>query len=168
MFRRFAAVCLLLIPVLCTACAKSKPAEPITTDFVCEFRAQYQNLTAAGKLTRHSADALLLEFTEPETLNGLSAEWNGEDVTLRYLGLSYAVDTSSLPEQALGEQLLHAFNSVLSGEGNQTQKDGRVTVVNLLADHTYTYVYDAKTGAPVSLSAPSIPLSVVFENVTTP
>lgn len=167
MRRRLATVLCLLIPLVCTACHKPKPADPLTTDFVCEFRAQYNNMTAAGTLTRRTADTLRLDFSEPQTLSGLSAEWNGDAVTLQYLGLSYTVDSAKLPEQALGEQLLQAFNAALHGEGERTEKDGQITVTGLAGDLPYTYVYDSQSGAPLSLTVPALPLSVTFSNVKT-
>ncbi len=166
MSRRFSALCLSLL-LLCTGCRPKQTAEPVAVDFTCEFRAQYNDLTATGTLTRRTAGTLLLEFSEPETLNGLSAEWDGEKVTLKYLGLSYDVDPHKLPENALGEGLLSAFDTALRGEGERKEADGKVTLNGLSGTSTYTYVYDATSGAPLSLVIPSIPLTVTFTNVQT-
>ena len=166
MSRRVLPLCLTLL-VLFTGCRPKKPTEPIAVDFVCEFRAEYNDLTATGTLTRRTAGTLLLEFSEPETLDGLSAEWDGEKVTLRYLGLSYDVDPAKLPENALGEGLLSCFDAALRGEGERKEADGKVTVNGLSGNAAYTYVYDAKSGAPLSLAIPSIPLTVTFSNTQT-
>ncbi len=166
MSRRALALCLAFTFVL-VGCNRKRSAEPVAVDFVCTFRAHYNDLTAAGTLTRRTAGTLLLEFSEPETLNGLSAEWDGEKVTLKYLGLSYDVDPDTLPENALGEGLLSAFDTALRGEGERQEADGTVTVSGLSGNAQYTYVYDAKTGAPLSLTVPGIPLTVTFENVQT-
>ncbi len=165
MSHRLIALCVSLL--MFVGCRPKQPAEPVAVDFVCEFRAQYNDLTATGTLTRRTAGTLLLEFSEPETLSGLSAEWDGEKVTLKYLGLSYDVDPATLPENALGEGLLSAFDTALRGEGEQQEQDGKVTVTGLSGNAAYTYVYDAKSGAPLSLSIPSIPLTVTFTNVQT-
>lgn len=167
MFRRVVALCLAFALVL-VGCNRKKSVEPVAVDFMCNFKAQYNDLTAVGTITRRTAGTLLLEFSEPETLNGLSAEWDGEKVTLRYLGLSYDVDPATLPENALGEGLLSAFDAALRGEGERTEADGKVTVSGLSGNSTYTYVYDAQTGVPLSLTVPSIPLTVTFSNLKTP
>ena len=155
--------------VLCTAmllffsaCRRQPTADPLAIDFSCHFRAQYADMTAAGTLTRRTAGTLLLEFSEPETLNGLSADWDGETVTLRYKGLSFDVDPSKLPESALGEQLILAFDAALRSEGTHQAENGTVTITGGDASSPYTLVYDAKTGMPVSLSAPNVPLTVTF------
>lgn len=166
MSRRVFSLCLPLL-ILFAGCRPPKPTEPIATDFVCEFRAEYNDLTATGTLTRRTAGTLLLEFSEPETLDGLSAEWDGEKVTLRYLGLSYNVDPAKLPENALGEGLLSAFDATFRGEGERSETDGKITVNGLSGSAQYAYVYDAKSGAPLSLTIPSIPLTVTFSDIQT-
>ena len=166
MSRRLIALCLSCL-LLCVGCRRQQAAEPIAVDFICSFRAQYNDLTAVGTLTRRTAGTLLLKFSEPETLNGLSAEWDGEKVTLRYLGLSYNVDPAKLPENALGEGLLSAFDATFRGEGERSETDGKITVNGLSGNAQYTYVYDAKSGAPLSLTIPNIPLTVTFTNVLT-
>lgn len=166
MSRRILALCLVFC-LLFIGCSRKPSAEPISADFVCDFRAQYNDMTAEGTLTRRTAGTLLLEFSKPETLDGLSAEWDGEKVTLQYLGLSYDVDPDKLPESALGEGLLSAFDAVLREEGTKTEQDGKVTVTGITGKAEYTYVYDSASGAPLSLSIPSVPLTVTFSNIQT-
>ena len=151
--------------LLLTGCNRKKTAEPLSADFVCDFRAAYNDMIAEGTLTRRTAGTLLLEFSKPETLDGLSADWNGEKVTLKYMGLSYDVDPDELPENALGQGLLSAFDAVLRGAQIKEEKDGAVTVTGLSGKASYTYVYDASNGAPLSLTVPSIPLTVTFSNI---
>ncbi len=164
--RRLFALCV-LVCCLFAGCSRQKSTEPISVDFICDFRAQYNDMTAEGTLTRRTAGTLLLEFSKPETLEGLTADWDGETVTLHYKGLSYDVDPDKLPESALGEGLISAFDAVLREEGTTQEKDGKVTVTGLSGKAEYTYVYDAESGAPVSLSIPSIPLTVTFSNTRT-
>lgn len=166
MSRRMIALCFVFFTIL-TGCNQKKVIEPVSVDFVCEFRAQYNNLTTTGTLTRRTAGTLLLEFSTPENLADLSAEWDGEKVTLKYMGLSYDIDPKALPENALGEGLITAFDAALRGEGKREEADGKVTVSGLSGNAEYTYVYDAKSGTPLSLSVPSLPLNVTFTNVQT-
>ncbi len=167
MSRRIFALCFAFVIVLAGCNRKKSAAEPVSVDFICDFHAQYNDLSAKGVLTRRTAGTLLLEFSEPETLAGLSAEWDGETVTLQYMGLSYDIDPDTLPESALGEGLIAAFDAALRGEGARQETDGRVTVTGLSGNAEYAYVYDAETGTPLSLSVPSLPLTVTFTNVQT-
>ena len=165
MQRIFAFALFVLLPLV-GGCSKPQPAEPLTVGFSCEFRAQYNDLAAAGTLTRQTAESVSLEFSEPDTLKGLTAKWDGQTVRLQYLGLSYSVDPNDLPENALGEQLLSVFQTVLQHHGDSIQENGRVTVTGLNGNNPYSYVYDAESGMPLSLSVPAIPLTVTFSNVT--
>lgn len=167
MSRRVFALCL-AVSLIFVGCSRKQPVEPVSVDFVCDFEAQYHNMTATGTLTRRTAGTLLLEFSKPETLADLSAEWDGEKVTLKYMGLSYDMDPDKLPESALGEGLITAFDAALRGEGQRQESDSKVTVTGFTGETTYAYVYDAKSGAPLSLTVPSIPLTVTFSNLQTP
>lgn len=151
--------CILLL----SGCRPKPAAQPLAVDFACDFKAQYDTLTATGRLTRHTAGTLLLEFTGPETLDGIAAEWDGEKVVLRYHGLSFSAD--HIPESALGEKLVRAFDAALRGDGNGEEKDGAVTLSGTADGTAFTYRYSTETGEPLSLSVPSLPLTVTFSNV---
>ena len=99
MLRRL--VCVLLSASLlfifssCSA-GTEKAEEPITSHFECDMDVQYRDMNVKGHLTRRTAGTLLLEITEPSTLNGLSMEWNGETILLKLHGLSFDVSPSAL------------------------------------------------------------------------
>ncbi len=166
--RRFAAFFVLVLFVFGgVGCRKATATPPITTDFSCEFRAIYRELAVAGTLTRRAAGSVSLKFTEPSTLNGLTATWDGESVTLSLLGLEYTVTPESVPEAALGKELLSVLDAALRSEGEVTQDGNAVILSGVCNNHNYTYRYDAKSGAPISLLVPALPLTVTFENCQT-
>lgn len=91
----------------------------------------YQDMRVKGHLTRMSAGTLKMEFTEPATLNGMSMEWDGETISVKYAGLSFGVDPAAVPESALGKGLLDALDAGFrsGGEGQMTDK-GRLSPVS--------------------------------------
>lgn len=163
--RRTLAVCLVLLAVLSGCRFSTKTAAPIAVDFTCQFRAQYENMTAAGTLTRHTAGTLKLDFFEPETLSDITVEWDGEDTRLKYKGLSFRVDPDAIPESALGNELITVFDAALRGEGDCRTEKGIATLRGSENGTAYVYTYDVTSGVPISLSVPSIPLSVTFSEV---
>lgn len=168
MSRRVMAVFLVPFCILLTGCNRSKvTAQPLAVDFTCTFRAQYKELVAGGTLTRGTAGTLSLDFTQPQTLDGVGADWDGESVKLRYMGVTFKADESAIPESALGEQLVKTFDAALRQEGTREQENGKITVTGTANNAAYTYVYDAQTGHPLSLSVPSLPLTVTFSDVHT-
>lgn len=163
---RRVAVCLVCVMVLLAGCAvKRPPTEPVSEGFTCTVQATYRDIPIQATLTRETAGALTLEFHEPSTLNGLTARWNGEEVTLSMYGLSFSVDPATVPESALGEELLAVFDTVRRGEGERNAENGTLTVNGNGENGEYTVVFDEKTGYPLSLSVPSLPLVAEFSNV---
>ncbi len=155
-------VCLL---VLLTGCSGSKPAaDPVSEGFSCTVQAVYRDMTVAGTLTREAAGTLTLAFTEPDTLSGLTARWDGETVTLSMYGLEFSVDPATVPESALGEEIIAAFDTALRGEGERTTEDGKLVITGNGSNGAYTLTFDAETGVPLSLSVPSLPLSATFSD----
>ncbi len=152
--------------VLLTGCAAKRPStEPVSEGFTCTVQATYRDIPIQATLSREAAGALTLEFHEPATLNGLTACWNGEEVTLSMYGLSFSVDPATVPESALGEELLAVFDTVRRGEGEHNTENGTLTVNGNGENGEYTVVFNAETGYPISLSVPSLPLMAEFSNV---
>lgn len=163
---RRAALWSLCILVLLSGCAVKRPsAEPVSEAFTCTVKATYRDIPVQATLSREAAGTLKLEFHEPATLNGLTARWDGENVTLTMYGLSFSVDPSTVPESALGEELLSVFDTVRRGEGERDTQNGTLTVRGNGKNGEYTAVFDADTGHPISLSVPSLPLTAEFYNV---
>ena len=98
MFRRWVALLAVMLTVMVGCHPKTPRAQPNTAEFSCDIRAIYKELAVAGSLTRHSIGTLELAFTEPATLNGLTAVWDGETVTMHLYGLSFSTDPAAIPE----------------------------------------------------------------------
>ena len=149
---------------LCAAgCKKQVAAPAATTDFSCNIQAVYDQLAVTGTLVRRSAGTLELAFTSPETLNGLTAVWDGEDVTLQMHGLSFSVNADALPEQALGDGVLAALDSVLDGAMTPTLEGDTAVYEGTVEQGAYTLVCDKQSGKPLSLTMPSLKLQVTFD-----
>ena len=159
-------VTVLAVGLLClcmAGCKKQAVAPAATTDFSCNVRAVYDGLAVTGTLVRRSAGTLELAFTSPETLNGLTAVWDGEDVTLQMHGLSFSVNADALPEQALGEGVLAALDSALDKTMTPKLEGDTAVYEGTVEQGTYTLVCDKTSGKPLSLTMPSLQLQVTFE-----
>lgn len=152
----------LALLVVLTGCSRKTAADPIGEGFSCRVSGVYRDLQVRGTLTREAVGTMTVSFTAPETLAGLTARWNGGDVTLTMHGMIFTMDPASVPESALGEELVAAFDAARRGEGERTQKDGRLTVCGNGANGEYTLTFDATTGYPLALSVPGLPLAVEF------
>lgn len=148
-------------------CHKQTTSPPVTTDFSCEFTARYGQMQTKGTLTRFSAGTLELAFSSPETLQDVVFLWDGEAIRVRYHDMTFQITPSALPESALGEAVIRVLDEIARGGGTKTENGDTVTVSGTQDGVEYTYVYNAKSGAPISLSVPSYDLEVTFTTKTT-
>ena len=153
---------LAVLAVLFTGCRPVKQAEPKVVEFSCKMEAVYRDLAVEATLTRYGAGTLVLDFEQPDTLRGLTARWDGEAVTLSLYGLEFTADLPSLPEQALGTELVAVLDAALRGEGELHRENGTLTLRGHTSGGEYSAVFDAESGLPLSLSMPQLPLEVRF------
>ena len=172
MLRRLARAALPLL--LCTAllflsaCSPGgkEAQEPVTAGFECDIAVQYQEMDVKGHLTRRTAGSLVLEITEPSTLNGLSIEWDGEGITMKIHGLAFDIDPSALPESALGQGLLSALDATVGQREERTQTQEGLATSGSITQGEFTLVSDPETGSLLSLSIPAMGLTAEFSNFT--
>ncbi|HJD24087.1 MAG TPA: hypothetical protein H9694_08080 [Firmicutes bacterium] len=138
--------------------------EPVTAGFECDIAVQYQEMDIQGHLTRRSAGSLLLEITEPSTLNGLSMEWDGESITMKIHGLSFGVDPSALPESALGQGLLSALDAAIGQREERAQTQEGLATSGSITQGEFILVSDPETGSLLSLNIPAMGLTAEFSN----
>ena len=127
----------------------------------CRLRRRQQ---VQGHLTRLTTGTLSLDIDEPETLKGMTMQWDGETVSVKMYGLSFGLDPAAVPETALGRSLLAALDAALhpSGEGKVTE-NGLVTNGEA-AGGAFTITSDPETGSLLSLELPSAQLKATFTN----
>lgn len=149
-----------------SGCRPATTAPPAATDFACRFSAVYGDLSAEGTLTRRSAGTLELTFSEPATLEGLTVIWDGAQVTFSLYGVQFAVDAAHIPEQALGEAVREALDSVLQGNTDLRREGGTAVLEGTGPAGSYTLVCHGETGYPMTLTVPDLELTVSFWDYT--
>ena len=168
MTRRFFGLCLALLTalLLCTAChsQSQNPEKPVTTGFACDVDMTYQDMRVKGRLTRMSAGTLKMEFTEPATLNGMSMEWDGETISVKYAGLSFGVDPTAVPESALGKGLLDALDAGFRSGGEGRMTDKSLSVTGQSVNGQFEMLSDPQTGQLLSLKIPELKVAAAFSN----
>ncbi len=160
--KRCVMVFLAMVVLVLGGCRPVTPPEVKASDFSCAFEAKLGDTVFGGTLKRYTAGTLELAFKKPETVDGLTARWDGESVNLQFYGLSFEVPTDSFPEQALGEAAIGVLDAVLRGEVTGTVQDGRLTVQGELNGVTYTLECDSANGMPKRLAVPDYELEMVF------
>lgn len=160
----FASCALLGLCACGSAGGGSSSSDPVVSDFSCEADIHYQDMTLKGTLTRTTAGTLSMTFSEPDTLKGVTAEWNGETVRASLYGLSFDLSPSTLPAGALGKVLTDALDAAL-----RSPKDGALTEEGWRwegtgQNGTVTILSDPDDGSLLSMEVPSVPLTASFSS----
>lgn len=168
MARRLLGLCLALLTavLVCTACNSSanEPEKPVTTGFECDVNMTYQDMQVKGHLTRESAGTLQITFTEPAGLDGMSMQWDGENVTMKMGGISFGVDPSAIPQSALGKGLLDALDAGFrSSESGQMTEKGLATTGDSV-NGQFEILSDPENGQLLSMQIPELNVAATFSN----
>ena len=166
----FAIICSLCLLLGFTACRKEKEPEappPTVTGFSCNAAGTYRGEGVAGTLTRTAAGLLTVTLSKPDTLSGLTMEWNGTDVNLKLMGLSFSVNPDTVPEAALGKRILQSLDAVVYGQAEGTlTEDGRQKTEGTAGEGdsaaAFTVWSDPATGSLLGLEVPAEELSLTF------
>jgi hypothetical protein len=156
---------MLTVCVLLGGCATPATAQPPTTNgFTCRVTADYDGLVFAGSLQRKAGESLTLAVQEPTTLQGLTLSWDGQALTAAIHGISATVDAQKIPQAAVMPLLLNVLDAAA-----ETATDGEKTADGWQLSGewegtAYTLVSDPQTGNLISVSVPSVPLTVRFSD----
>lgn len=168
MLRRLTCL-LLLFPFLLSFCACSKmnsKEEPVTTQFECDVDVQYGDMNVKGHIKRSTAGTLYLEVNEPATLDGLTMEWNGENISIKLYGLSYNINPDVIPQSALCQGIVDALDAAVeTGKSGEATEDG-ITTTGECSSGEFTILSDPSTGNLLSLTVPSLEMIANFSNFT--
>lgn len=168
MTRRFFGLCLALLTalLLCTAChsQSQNPEKPVTTGFACDVDMMYQDMRVKGRLTRMSAGTLKMEFTEPATLNGMSMEWDGETISVKYAGLSFGRGSDRRAGKRPGQGAFGCAGRGLRSGGEGQMTDKGLSVTGQSVNGQFEMLSDPQTGQLLSLKIPELKVAAAFSN----
>lgn len=155
---------LLMMPGCKQAASKGQPA---VTGFECDADVNYKDMNVKGHLKRQAEGTLTMEVTEPETLKGLSMEWNGETISIKLYGFSFGVNPEQIPESALGKSILNTLDDALKAKDTASAAKGEDGTAKLEGDSengAFELYFDPSSGALLELKIPDLDLDAKFSN----
>lgn len=159
----------LIVLVFCfVSCTKNVENPPIpTTDrpFSSTVKITYKDLSYSGFLTFRNSASATLEITEPENLKGLIFTLSNGELSAKYEGLDFPLDTLDSRAKSAAEMIFSALAS--AGVSSDIQIDNaknEFSVSGKIYSNKYDMIFDRKSGAIKSFSVPEQELSVTFEN----
>ena len=121
--------------------------------------------TATADLNRTAQNTFTLHLTEPAALKDLSFQYNGEDITASYHGMSVSISDDSLVAKTLAGVLFRSLSSATEGTGvDISSKDGILLVKGENEDGRFSMQIDPKHSSILNLEVPSLDLSCEFSD----
>ena len=149
----------LLIPLF-GSCKSHKDTTPAPDFNAFEMTAdiQYGDMKLEATLTRRAMNLYRLSFTAPAELKGFTVDYDGGELSLAYMGLSFKTYPAALPDQSVFKGLFSVFNQISLGDSVDIKKAAQGQVLSGESDcgaFTLTLTPD---GLPQELAIPDIDL----------
>lgn len=153
--------------VSCSVPMKNESSRPnrLGESFAGDVAITIEKMRAAGRLER-SGDDWNVEFSEPNTLSGVSLGFSDGSVTASYKGLSFSVPQSAVPVKAMMLNLIRAVDENSGSEELKgEEKDGMLRIDGKLDGGSYVLSVD-DNGFICGFDMPGYELSMSFMNIT--
>ena len=165
MRKALAAFFVILILLFAVSCGK-KEEKPQSLQkslpFTCTAQIDYDGLALKARLTYRNAAAATLEVLEPDTLEGLIFEYDGENVNAKYKGMSFSLSElgSALPSAA---RLIFSSLSSASSEKSTEDAGEQFKISGRVDSASYELFFNKKSGYLEKFSCPSLNFEANFK-----
>lgn len=159
----------LIVLVFCFASCDERSKTPTipTTDrpFSSTVKIDYKDLSYKGFLTFRNSASATLEITEPENLEGLIFTLSNGELSAKYEGLDFPLDNLDARAKTAAGMIFSALASAgTSSDIKVNEAKNEFSTSGQIYSKRYDMIFDKKSGAVKSFSAPEEQLSVTFEN----
>ena len=153
---------LLMTAALFCGCSKKQEIEPRTAGFSCKAQVHCSGTEFTCDLMIGENGTASAKITEPSSLKGLSCSYNGDKMTLSYLGIKKEIDPSQYTEFGYFSEVRRILLSVPEN-AEAAVKNGAYTYEGECSAGSYTIEFRAD-GFPVKVTLPSEDLTVTFSD----
>ena len=162
-------VLLVLAVFFFSACSQGKEEKQSvpTTDrpFSSSISIAYKDLSYKANLTFRNSASATLEITSPENISGLIFTLSNDNLSARYEGLDFPLDTlDSRTKTAAGMLFSAIANAGASKNVKVDREKNEFSVSNKIYSYKYTMIFDKTSGAIKSFSVPDEELFISFSN----
>ena len=173
--KRFCLVLAMLwLPVLLLCACNAKEVEEhkaretaekkMASDFVTNASVHYGELDAEIRLSREDG-VCEINMINPESLRDFTFLLKEDVLTLRYKGLSFDIDPSTLPIESMAGMILDTLNQAMEPNGMALSLEGQALVFTGQKENSsFSLRLDKETGNFLSLSIPDEGFSAEFRD----
>ena len=155
----------LFIVIFFSGCSQKTVFSPeaLNDGFSCVVEINYKKTEIKTKLTSKMPGAYCFEIFSPPVLNGLTLDFDGENVTMKYFGISYSAKPENLPETAFADIIKDAvYEASKAKTVNVLKKNGCEVLSGTCKNGKYSLILE--NGFLKTLSIPGAELTAEFKN----
>lgn len=147
---------------------RSKAGEMVSTNIHRGFDAQatimVEDVVMLCDINKTVLGDMTISVIEPDTLNGLTIAYNGDDITTSYKGMSFTMDDSSVVATSIGKIILSAINKASSPSGVEVKMlDSSIVIDGETDQGRFSITLDKNNGNIVSLNVPNLDFICNFD-----
>ena len=165
---------LLAIVIAVAACSApprelEKPANPLagrTNEYICDANIICGELEMSVSITRRNPQSCTVEFTAPDTLEGILLTFIEDSMDMSYLGLEFSVKSTSLPSAMPVALVLSVLNRAAADNGvTVTESAENIILSGNIRDGAFELLLDKAGKHVLSLAIPEYNLTANFEGL---
>lgn len=165
---------MLWLPVLLLCACNTKEIEEhkareiaetrAASDFVTDASVHYGELDAEIRLSREDG-VCEINMINPESLRDFTFLLKEDVFTLRYKGLSFDIDPSTLPVESMAGMILNTLNQAMEPNGMALSlEEEAIVFTGQKENSSFSLRLDKETGNFLSLNIPDEDFSAEFKN----
>ena len=138
----------------------------MTGGFSCTVQVTVKEKNYEAKLERTAVGVCRLTLLAPKALEGLTFDWDGEELSLQYKGLNWDMDAKKLPETSFASALCGSLDAAAKQESLTIlkRKDHLVQAKGMGQSGEFELTYNEETGQVESLTIEGLGLTASFQD----
>ncbi len=146
--------------------ASVKRPNNLSNSFTAKMNISLDKLNAEGTVTRHGDNMWTAEFNSPNTLSGVTLNFEENIVKASYKGLDFSVPKSALPVKAMLSNLIEAVDTAANSEElTGTENEGLLLIEGSLDGGDYVISVDSN-GNLCRFEMPNNLLDISFSEIS--
>ena len=157
-----------ILLILCFACSKKSendaiPPADMTKSFTAKADIHFGDVAATATINRIGDGVCDVTLISPQALNGMKFQYNGDQITVSYTGMSVELDDDSLLANAMATAIVKAVDMAARDQGITMKKSGKTIIMKGENDSgEFELRLDKETGSLLELKIPSMDLECTF------
>ena len=96
---------------------------------------KYDGMDIEAKIVRKALNLYSVEILSPETLKGMTVDYDGEEFIFKYMGLSFKSYPAALPDESFLKALFGSFNEISIGDKVTVRQSGNTFIADGTTDY---------------------------------